>query len=73
MSDPVKLFYYVAPLAIVALVALVATIGFPLLIALADLAAFLALGLVVGLTAVDLIKSARPARAAAPRAIAQPA
>ena len=62
MSDPEKTVYYVFPLVAVALVALIYQFGYPLLITLAVIAAFVALAMIVGLTALDLVGSKTPAR-----------
>jgi hypothetical protein len=66
--DPVKVVYYVLPLVVVALVAAVYQFGYPLLITLAVGAAFLAIFMIVGFTALDLVKGMAPAK---PRAAAR--
>ncbi len=58
-------FHFVA-IGAVALVAAIFQFGYPLVISLAVLAAFLAIGLIVGLTALDLVNSKQPAPRKAP-------
>lgn len=53
-------FHFVA-FGVVALVAAIFQFGYPLVICLAVLAAFGALGLLVGLTAIDLLNARKPA------------
>jgi energy-converting hydrogenase Eha subunit E len=74
MSDPVvKSVYYVAPLVAVVLVALIYQFGYPLLITLAVFAAFAAIALIVGLTALDLKSKPAARKQVAPEAAAQAA
>jgi hypothetical protein len=58
-------FHFVA-IGAVALVAAIFLFGYPLVISLAVLAAFVAIGLLVGLTALDLAASKTPAPRKAP-------
>jgi len=58
--------FHFAAFGIVALVAALFQFGYPLVISLAVLAAFSALGLLVGLTAIDLVNAKKPAPQAAP-------
>jgi hypothetical protein len=59
----VKAFYYVVvPLLLVALAAGVYEFGFPLLITVAVGAAFLGIFLIVGLTALDLVRGGSAAK-----------
>ena len=58
-------FHFVA-IGAVALVAAIFQFGYPLAISLAVLAAFVAIGLLVGLTAIDLMNSKKPAPRKAP-------
>ena len=53
--------FHFAAFGIVALVAALFQFGYPLVISLAVLAAFSALGLLVGLTAIDLVNAKKPA------------
>jgi hypothetical protein len=71
----VKAFYYVVvPVLLVALAAGVYQFGYALLITVAVAAAFLGIFMIVGLTALDLVRGKAAAKPkAAPRAAAQAA
>jgi hypothetical protein len=60
-------FHFVA-IGAVALVAAIFQFGYPLVISLAVLGAFVAVAMLVGLTALDLVQSQKPERARNPAA-----
>ncbi len=65
--------YHFAVIGLVAFVAAIYQFGYPLVISLAVLAAFVAIAMLVGLTAIDLIAPPKPRTAMRGAAVAQAA
>jgi hypothetical protein len=61
--------FHFAAIGVAVLVAAIYQFGYPLVISLALLAAFVAIAMLVGLTAIDLVHQPKPARAVRERAI----